>query len=263
MLSKKRFVADVSYVFHNVYWKPQKHAWVFEVYQRTFSMKDNLNPMWISALGLIQTKFNWDAIESALENERNRFRCFPEAGKELKAFENLNPEQVKVVICGQDPYHQLGQAHGLAFSVGPGIDWPPSLRNIVREFESDLERPWPLSSSGMGQGALDHWVDQGVLLLNDVLTVREGDAGSHRNLGWQAFTSGVFKVICQQPQPIVFILWGKEAQKKASLVCQPHHLVLQASHPSPLSAYRDFFGSKPFSKANAWFVQHGSAAIGW
>ena len=225
-------------------------------------MKDKFNSIWINALAEFGSDFDWISLELALADERNKFRCFPPAGDVFKAFESLSPQEVKVVICGQDTYHGLGQAHGLAFSVKSGVDWPPYLRNIIREYESDLDRSWP-DDPFDGNGVLDRWVNQGVLLLNDVLTVREAEPGSHHHLNWQALTSDIFKVVCRLEQPIVFILWGKEAQKKASLIHLPQHAVLTAPHPSPLAAYRGFFGSKPFSQTNTWLAARGCQGIEW
>ena len=226
-------------------------------------MKDKLNVNWINALASVGVDFDWQRLQHLLQAERLRFSCYPAEGNEFKAFDRLSPKDVKVVICGQDPYHGPGQADGLAFSVGPGVDWPPSLKNIVREFESDLQCQWPVESMWNEQGALAHWIDEGVLLLNDVLTVRAGDAASHHGLGWQELTSGIFRALCALEQPMVFILWGKEAQKKASFVHRAEHLVLESAHPSPLAAYRGFWGSKPFSRSNEWFKQQGCAPVKW
>lgn len=172
------------------------------------------------------------------------------------AFHACPLDKVKVVILGQDPYHGPGQAHGLSFSVSPEVPIPPSLRNIYKELNSDLGIEVP------SHGNLKHWAEQGVLLLNNVLTVEQGKAGSHHKKGWENFTDSVIEVLNQR-QGLVFILWGSPAQKKAKVVSKDRHLVLESVHPSPLSSYRGFFGSKPFSKTNDYLVAHGHKAIDW
>lgn len=184
---------------------------------------------------------------------------FPPEKDVFSAFSLTPPEAVRVVILGQDPYHEPGQAHGLAFSVQPGVKLPPSLVNIGKELQADTGTP-PLS-----RGCLTKWARQGVFLLNTVLTVEMGKANSHSRFGWQRFTDAVVASIAQLPQPVVFVLWGAQAQKKAP-VCKasPHpRLVLEAPHPSPLSAYRGFFGSRPFSQINAFLAAHGEKEIDW
>lgn len=165
--------------------------------------------------------------------------------------------KVKVVILGQDPYHGPRQAHGLSFSVLPGVEPPPSLINIFRELHDDLGCTIP------NHGCLRHWAQQGVLLLNTVLTVREHQANSHQGIGWERFTDHIIELLNQREQPMVFILWGRPAQRKQSMITNPHHLVLTSSHPSPLSAYRGFFGSRPFSKVNHFLEEHGMEPIDW
>lgn len=164
---------------------------------------------------------------------------------------------VKAVILGQDPYHGPGQAHGLSFSVLPGVKIPPSLRNMYKELASDLDVSVP------DHGYLIHWAEEGVLLLNTVLTVREGQAASHQKLGWQRFTDAVIRAIGERKQPAVFILWGAHAQKKEVLIDAERHAVLKSVHPSPLSARGGFFGSRPFSKSNDYLVSHGIQPINW
>lgn len=164
---------------------------------------------------------------------------------------------VKAVILGQDPYHGQGQAHGLSFSVLPGVKIPPSLRNMYKELSSDLGVPVP------DHGYLIHWAEQGVLLLNTVLMVREGQAASHQKLGWQRFTDAVIRAIGEREQPAVFILWGAHAQKKEALIDASRHHVLKSVHPSPLSARGGFFGSRPFSQTNAYLETHGIQPINW
>ena len=166
-------------------------------------------------------------------------------------------EDVKVVILGQDPYHGDGQAHGLCFSVQPQVAIPPSLENIYKELQDDLGCYIP------NNGYLEKWAKQGVLLLNTVLTVRAHQANSHRGIGWEQFTDAAIKILNQQDRPIVFILWGRPAQQKKAMLNNPHHLILEAPHPSPLSAYRGFFGSKPFSQTNRFLEEHGVAPIDW
>lgn len=184
-------------------------------------------------------------------------RIYPEESKIFEAF-NLTPfDKVKVVILGQDPYHGECQAHGLCFSVLRGVKHPPSLVNIFKELSSDLSVKQP------EHGQLDYWAQQGVLLLNTVLTVEDGKAGSHHNKGWEKFTDKVIEVLNKEKDHLVFILWGSPAQKKAQKVSSEKHLILKSVHPSPLSVYRGFFGSKPFSQANAYLVKHGEAPIDW
>jgi uracil-DNA glycosylase len=182
--------------------------------------------------------------------------AFPPADERLRALELTPPERVRVVILGQDPYHGAGQAHGLSFSVRPGVRVPPSLANIYRELERDLGLPHP------GHGHLEHWARQGVLLLNAVLSVAEGAAGSHARRGWERFTDAVVRAVADDPAPKVFMLWGAHAQAKAAFVGAPH-LVLTAPHPSPLSAHRGFIGCGHFSAANAFLETRGRGAIDW
>ena len=184
---------------------------------------------------------------------------FPPRERIFEAFSLTPPEKLRVVILGQDPYHEPAQAHGLAFSVQPGVKLPPSLVNIYKERESDLGIP-PSSC-----GDLTHWAKQGVFLLNTVLTVEQGKANSHKDFGWQAFTDRVVEAIAELPQPIAFVLWGAQAQKKAAVAANSPYprLVLQSPHPSPLSSYRGFFGSRPFSRINAFLKEHGEREIRW
>ena len=188
-------------------------------------------------------------------------RIYPPRGQRLAALELTPLDKVKVVILGQDPYHGPGQAHGLSFSVPQGVPPPPSLVNIYKELKSDL---------GIGppaHGDLSHWAKQGVLLLNNALTVEAGQAGSHQNRGWEAITDAAVAAVAARPEPSVFILWGSHAQAKAAripeLTDSDRHLVIRSPHPSPLSAHRGFFGSKPFSRANAFLEANGRGAIDW
>ena len=179
-------------------------------------------------------------------------------GREMcAAFDACPFDDVRVVILGQDPYHEPGQAHGLCFSVNDGVQFPPSLVNIFKEIESDLGRPMPSS------GNLMRWAKQGVLLLNATLTVRAHQAGSHQNKGWEAFTDAVIHRLATERNHIVFILWGSYAQRKGSFIDRNRHCVLQSPHPSPLSAYRGFFGNKHFSRANAYLIANGYKPIDW
>jgi uracil-DNA glycosylase len=190
------------------------------------------------------------------ERERGK-HIFPKGGEWFRALDLTPPEQVRVVILGQDPYHGEGQAHGLCFSVRHGVRPPPSLVNIFKEMESDLGvRP-------ARHGFLEHWAEQGVLLLNSVLTVEMGRAASHRERGWERFTDRIVREVNEKTEPVVFMLWGSYAQKKAAFVDTSRHLVLKAAHPSPLSAHSGFFGCRHFSRANAFLESRGLKPIDW
>ena len=210
---------------------------------------------WRDYLDLERFSALFEAVERAYETAE----VYPPRAELFSAFELTPPEQVRVVILGQDPYHEPGQAHGLAFSVRQGVKLPPSLVNIYKERESDLRIP------PAPHGDLTHWAEQGVLLLNTVLTVERGKANSHKALGWQAFTDHVVQRLSDLPQPVAFVLWGAQAQKKAAVAAASSNprLVLQGPHPSPLSAYRGFFGSRPFSRINEFLQEHGEAPICW
>lgn len=184
-------------------------------------------------------------------------QIFPPAEDIFNAFHLTPLKDVKCVIIGQDPYHNEGQAHGLCFSVKPDVEIPPSLVNIYKELEADLGCKIP------NNGYLVKWAQQGVLMLNSVLTVRAHQANSHQGIGWEQFTDAVIDILNREDRPIVFLLWGKPAQNKAAKLNNPNHLILKAPHPSPLSAYRGFFGCKHFSKANAFLVEHGLEPIDW
>jgi uracil-DNA glycosylase len=184
-------------------------------------------------------------------------RIYPKGSLIFNAFNKTSFDKVKVVILGQDPYHEPGQAHGLCFSVNDGIALPPSLQNIYKELQDDLGIP-PQRS-----GNLERWAEQGVLLLNATLTVRAHQAGSHQQRGWEEFTDAVIHQIAENKEHVVFILWGSYAQKKGSFIDPFKHLVLKSAHPSPLSSYRGFFGSKPFSKANHYLADTGQTPILW
>jgi len=192
-----------------------------------------------------------------LEQKQEGRRIFPKGAEYFRALDLTPLDEVRVVILGQDPYHGEGQAHGLCFSVQPGVRIPPSLVNIYKEMQDDL------GIAPARHGFLEHWAKQGVLLLNSVLTVEMGRAASHQGRGWERFTDAVIRAVNEQEKPVVFILWGSYAQKKAAFVDRSRHLVLRSPHPSPLSAHNGFFGSRPFSKANAFLVEHGRKPIDW
>ncbi len=198
------------------------------------------------------------ALKAFLVEQKAEGRhIFPKGPDYFRALDLTPLDEVRVVILGQDPYHGEGQAHGLCFSVQPGVRIPPSLVNMYKEMKSDLGIP------PARHGFLEHWARQGVLLLNSVLTVEMGRAASHQGRGWERFTDAVIRAVNEQEKPVVFILWGAYAQKKASFVDQSRHLVLRSVHPSPLSAHNGFFGSRPFSQANAFLVEHGRQPIDW
>lgn len=197
------------------------------------------------------------ALTQFVREEYSRTVCYPPGGQIFNAF-NLCPfPQVKVVIIGQDPYHERGQAEGLCFSVADGVPHPPSLRNIFKEIEGDLGRPVPES------GSLRRWAEQGVLLLNATLTVREGAAGSHQGHGWEEFTDAVIRRLSDEREGLVFILWGSFAQRKGAVIDRSRHLVLSSAHPSPLSAHRGFFGNHHFTLANDYLIRRGVSPIEW
>ncbi|WP_407639287.1 uracil-DNA glycosylase [Atopostipes suicloacalis] len=196
-------------------------------------------------------------LRKFLKKEYSNYTIFPEKDNIWTAFQWTDYEDVKVVILGQDPYHGEGQAHGLSFSVQPQVKIPPSLKNIYKELEDDLGIP-PVS-----HGYLKSWAEQGVFLLNAVLTVREGQANSHRGKGWEELTDFAIASLNERKEPIVFILWGASARKKQALIDTTKHYILTSPHPSPLSAYRGFFGSKPFSKANELLIASGQEPIDW
>ena len=182
---------------------------------------------------------------------------YPPADDIFNAFHFTPLEEVKVVILGQDPYHEPGQAHGLCFSVKPNVQIPPSLINIYKELEDDLGCYIP------NNGYLEKWARQGVLMLNTVLTVRAHQANSHKDIGWEQFTDAAIRVLAEQDRPMDFVLWGKPAQRKKEMIHNPKHLVLESAHPSPLSAYRGFFGSRPFSRINEYLKENGLTPIDW
>lgn len=196
-------------------------------------------------------------LRKFLINEYKTKTIYPNMHNIFNALHFTSYKDVKVVILGQDPYHGANQAHGLSFSVKPQVKTPPSLKNIYKELNSDLNCYIP------NNGYLKKWADQGVLLLNTVLTVRAGEANSHRNMGWEIFTDKIIDLLDQREDPIVFILWGKNAESKEVLIKNPVHFIIKSAHPSPFAAYRGFFGSKPFSKTNEFLKSIGKEAIDW
>lgn len=192
-----------------------------------------------------------------LELRAKEVSIYPPRAHWFEALKFFAPSATKVLILGQDPYHGAAQAHGLSFSVPIGLSFPPSLRNILKERQSDLGLLLPFS------GDLSPWAREGVLLLNSSLSVEEGKAGAHLDWGWEQFTDALIQYIAENFESIVFILWGKPAQRKEGLIPTEKHFILKSAHPSPLSAYRGFFGSKPFSQANAYLREHGRSAISW
>ena len=216
-----------------------------------------INNDWLTELEPEFHKPYYAKLFQFVKEEYNSTQIFPPADDIFNAFHLTPLSQVKVVILGQDPYHNVGQAHGLCFSVRPEVDIPPSLVNIYKELQDDLGCRIP------NNGYLVKWAGQGVLMLNTVLTVRAHMANSHRGKGWEEFTDAAIAALNKQDRPIVFILWGRPAQTKARMLNNPNHLILKAPHPSPLSAYNGFFGSKPFSQTNRFLEEHGVTPIDW
>lgn len=209
---------------------------------------------------ILQEEFDkpyFEELISFVKDEYGRGTVYPAGRNIFRAFDRCPVDRLKVVIIGQDPYHGPGQANGLCFSVGEGVPFPPSLRNILQEVRDDVGTPIPLS------GELERWAEQGVLLLNAVLTVRAHEAASHAGHGWERFTDAVVKAIAERKEGIVYMLWGSYAQKKGSIADPSRNLILKAVHPSPLSAYRGFFGCKHFSAANAYLTSIGKEPIEW
>mgnify|MGYP003660035989 CR=1 FL=1 len=220
-------------------------------------MQVKIETSWHNALRSTFEQTFFKDLVAFVRDEYGSTKVFPPGKEIFNAFEHCPIDQVKVVILGQDPYHGPGQAHGLSFSVKPGVPFPPSLLNIFKEIETDLGKPMPLD------GDLTRWADQGVFLLNATLTVRAHQAGSHQKKGWEEFTDEVIRTISDRMEHVVFLLWGAYAQKKSALVDARKHLILTAPHPSPLSSYRGFFGCKHFSKANEYLVANGENPIEW
>jgi len=222
--------------------------------EQTIALEDS----WKTALASEFSSPYMQQLKAFLQAQKQAGKhIFPKGSEYFRALDLTPLADVKVVILGQDPYHGLGQAHGLCFSVRPGVRIPPSLVNIYKEMESDL------GIERARHGFLEHWARQGVLLLNSVLTVEESQAASHQGKGWEQFTDAVIRRVNEECQNVVFILWGSYAQRKAAFVDTSRNLVLKAPHPSPLSAHNGFFGSKPFSKTNAYLQSHGRTPIDW
>jgi len=225
-------------------------------------MVDEFPSSWRASVEQALAAPAWSALSAWLDAEESAGKLiYPPRCSRFKALELTPLDAVKVVILGQDPYHGPGQAHGLSFSVPDGVKMPPSLVNIYKELRADLGVAMPC------HGNLEHWAKQGVLLLNNALTVEAGLAGSHQGKGWEALTDAVVAAVAEKPEPTAFILWGSHAQSKAdrleALGPGTHHLVIRSPHPSPLSAHRGFFGSRPFSRTNAFLEQHRRGAIDW
>ena len=220
-------------------------------------MQVKIAPSWGEKL---QSEFDAPYFSQLTQFVRKEYAtgpCYPPGNQIFNAF-NLCPfDKVKVVILGQDPYHEEGQAEGLCFSVADGVQWPPSLQNIFKEIEGDLHRPTPAT------GSLRRWAEQGVLLLNSTLTVRAHQAASHAGQGWETFTDAVVRLLSDERENLVFLLWGSYAQHKGAIVDRQRHLVLTSAHPSPLSAYRGFFGNHHFSLCNDYLIQHNITPINW
>jgi len=220
-------------------------------------MTVKLEPSWKELLKDEFDKPYFKTLSEFVHREYQHSTVYPPAKFIFNALDSLPVDQVKVVILGQDPYHGPGQAHGLSFSVPDGITLPPSLQNIYKEIQTDLGKSSPQS------GNLNRWVKEGVLLLNATLTVRAHQAGSHQNQGWEQFTDAIIHRLADTKQNLVFILWGAYAQRKGAFIDTQKHLVIKSAHPSPLSAYNGFFGSRPFSQTNAYLVAHGEIPINW
>ena len=220
-------------------------------------MNVQIEASWNEKLTAEFEKLYFVELVSFIKREYENHRVYPRGSQIFNAFSQTPFSAVKAVILGQDPYHGVGQAHGLSFSVPAGVSLPPSLQNIYKELRDDLGGTAPQS------GDLTPWARQGVLLLNATLTVRAQQAGSHQNKGWEAFTDAVIHSLAAGRDHIVFILWGAYAQKKGAFIDKQRHLVLTSAHPSPFAAHRGFFGSKPFSQTNAYLVQHDKTPIDW
>lgn len=216
-----------------------------------------LDKSWKDKLDYFFQSPRFYSLKKFLVQEKKRYRVYPPGNKIFAAFDLCPFDSVNVVIIGQDPYHGPGQANGLCFSVSDDIPPPPSLINIFKEIQSDTELEIPTS------GNLEHWAKQGILMLNATLTVRANSAGSHQNKGWEEFTDSVIQLLSKEKENLIFLLWGKFAQKKAAIIDKDKHYILTAAHPSPFSAHHGFFGCKHFSKANRILKQQGKTEIQW
>jgi len=225
---------------------------------KIYDMLNDVHPSWKSVLAEEFKKLYFTELVAFVKKEYASSNCYPQENQIFSAFDFCPFDEVKVVIIGQDPYHGFGQANGLCFSVNDGIAFPPSLQNIFKEIEKDLGIPFPVT------GNLQRWAKQGILLLNATLTVRENAAGSHQNKGWETFTDAVIQKISNEKENVVFLLWGGFAKKKGSKINRNHHLLLEAGHPSPLSANRGlWFGNKHFSKVNSFLLLKEKKEIKW
>jgi uracil-DNA glycosylase len=221
-------------------------------------MDVNIHPSWKAVLSAEFEKPYFEHLIPFVKQQYQEHTCYPPGKQIFSAFDHCPFDKVEVVILGQDPYHGPGQANGLCFSVNDGIPMPPSLLNIFKEIQADLDKPFPPT------GNLERWADQGVLLLNSVLTVRKGEANSHQGQGWETFTDAVIQKISDEKENVVFLLWGGPAKKKGARVNRSRHLVLESGHPSPLSANRGlWFGNRHFSKANAFLAEKGKNQVVW
>ncbi|MBJ6760110.1 uracil-DNA glycosylase [Myxococcaceae bacterium JPH2] len=220
-------------------------------------LADRLPDEWKQLLREALASPSFAKLERFVAEEREQFTVYPPEDELFSAFQLTPPSAVRVLLLGQDPYHGPGQANGLAFSVHPGVAVPPSLVNIFKELQSDVGAPKPRD------GSLEPWARQGVLLLNAVLTVRQAEPNSHAGHGWEDFTDAVIRAVSAGPEPVVFLLWGKYAQKKEPLIDASRHVILKGTHPSPLSAKSGFFGSRPFSTVNAELEKRGREPIDW
>ncbi len=221
------------------------------------SLSELMHESWLPRL---EAEFNapyFKKLEAFLEEERATQTIYPPEDQVLSAFTHTPYEKVRVLILGQDPYHGAGQAHGLSFSVLPGIKIPPSLRNMYKELQSDIGCEIP------NNGYLVPWAEQGVMMINAVFTVREANANSHKNQGWEQFTDAVIRTVNEKEEPVIFVLWGGYARKKTPLITNPQHKILESGHPSPLSAKRGFFGTKPYSQINEFLHKNYGETINW
>ncbi len=230
----------------------------FCIFTKTiFCMDVKIAPDWKALLEEEFSKPYFEELTRFVKEEYATRRIYPRGSNIFRAFDKCPLDKLKVVIIGQDPYHGPGQAHGLCFSVAEGVPHPPSLQNIFKEVAADIGTPIPAS------GNLDRWAEQGVLLLNAVLTVREHEAASHAGKGWETFTDAVVRRIAERKQGVVYLLWGSYAQRKGAIADPTQNCILKAVHPSPLSAYRGFLGCKHFSKANDYLISTGQTPINW
>ena len=241
--------------------KQNKQLFGNEIYLRKLSIskskKVKIHDSWYISLKNEFDKEYWINLSNQIRTFYSKKIIYPKASMVFNALNSTPLNRIKVVILGQDPYHGDGQANGLSFSVNNGIPFPPSLMNIFKELESDLKIPFPKS------GNLQPWADQGVLLLNTVLTVEKDNANSHRGLGWEIFTNKIIEVISSNTNNVVFILWGKQAQNFEDVIDSSKHFIISSAHPSPLSAHRGFFGSKPFSQTNKFLNEKNKKTIDW